>query len=174
MKSVCVGWEAIRRILSFPTSSLAISPSASSPSIFFTLSFPRCPPPPLRPISPLPSLLRPLYLSLTLLCPPPSFMFGDSRATPPHRHGHACSVRRCVVCACVDCLHVCVCVHAQEDQAADSWAKAQTLLREGDSKEESGGLKKYTKGYQQRCYKNEKPDYKVREGWYGGWGVGGR
>lgn len=67
---------------------------------------------------------------------------------------------------------MCVCVHAREDQAADSWAKAQTLLREGDSKEESGGLKKYTKGYQQRCYKNEKPDYKAREGWWGGGGGG--
>lgn len=51
-------------------------------------------------------------------------MFGVSRVTPPHCHGHT---HRCAdVCG----LYVCV----QEEQAADSWAKAKTytVLREGD------------------------------------------
>ena len=58
----------------------------------------------------------------------PPFMFGVSRRTPPHCHGHAHR--------CADVCRVYVCV--QEEQAADSWAKAKTyaLLREGDSVEE--------------------------------------
>ncbi len=76
-----------------------------------------------------PSLsLCPLYLSPIVPCLPSSFMFGVSGVTPPHRHGHAHR--------CADVCRVYVCV--QEEQAADSWAKAKTysLLREGDSEEE--------------------------------------
>lgn len=126
VKSACVGWEAIRRILSFPTSSLAISPSASSPSLFFTLSFPRCPPPP-------ESLLY-LHFSVHFTYLSPS--------SAPHlplcleiaeRLLHTVAGTH-VVCADALCVRVliacmCVCVHAQEDQAADSWAKAKEIAR---------------------------------------------
>lgn len=95
------------------------------PYLFSTLSLPPC--------------LCPLYLSPIVPCLPSSFMFGVSRVTPPHCHGHAHR--------CADVCRVDVCV--QEEQAADSWAKAETyaLLREGDSEEErERETERYTKG----------------------------
>lgn len=111
-------------------------------------------------ISPFPSLC-PLYLSPIVPCLQSSFMLGLAGWLLHTAMGMHTDVQICAGCMCV-----------QEEQAADSWAKAKTyaLLGEGDSEEEREVDWKVHKGIGRRqdrgrwCKIKLRGD-EAREGW---------